>query len=148
MRILYLSTNGFGKDSCVAFGSALPQNTNLQELNLSKNRIVEKSLNALMLGVLKNEAITTLNLSGNPITPAAVLNFVRALFKIPTSYAVRNVDLCDITIDHEFHELAERLRNENMNDCAIFMVVHIAQHSISTSIAPQLWHGSVRRNRR
>ena len=63
MKKLSVAWNGFGNDGVKALGGVLAENTSLQELDISCNRINMDGLGHLLKGLSSNEGLKVLRVS-------------------------------------------------------------------------------------
>jgi len=63
LRKLNLAWNGFYLEGCKALAKSLENNTSLQEIDLSSNRINKECLDKLFAGIKKNKTLQKLAVS-------------------------------------------------------------------------------------
>ena len=89
---LNLAWNGIGDRGAAAMGSALGENSVLQFLDVSSNRIAIDGARGIAEGLKANETLRSLQLNGNPITDKGVVLVIEAMAQ---NCSVRDLGLQD-----------------------------------------------------
>ncbi|CAF0834693.1 unnamed protein product [Adineta steineri] len=113
LKTLNLAHNGLAGGECGrALFQAFKENTTLIELDLSYNRLATEPATYIGRGLVKNESLQKIRLTGNPLESTgcyAILKPFTAKNIIPNKLEL--IDLTEILVNLDFHEVYVQVTN-------------------------------------